>query len=67
MRKTIPERIDDRVDASGGQEACHPWTGNVGQWGNPTISITRPGGVKGGCSPRRVLWELDEAWARETE
>lgn len=40
MRRSRPlsERIEERVDRSGGPSACHPWLGGRGGLGTPQIS-----------------------------
>ena len=59
MTRSIPmaERIESKTDRSGGRDACHPWIGGFGQWGTPSLYVTR-NGKKGGASARKVAWEL---------
>ncbi len=55
--ESIARRLSEKTDRSAGPLACHPWTGNFGQFGSPVLPIQRPGGVKGGGSARRLVWE----------
>ncbi len=50
---TLIDRIDKKVDRLLGLGACWPWTGNTGQWGQPTISL----GKYHTGSPRALGWE----------
>ena len=53
MRGTLQERMDAKIDRSGGPDACHPWmTASVGQWGHPIITLGRKT-----LSPRVLIWE----------
>jgi hypothetical protein len=49
---TLLERIAARIDATGGPDACHIWTGGKSQNGHPCISYK-----DGARSVRRVIWE----------
>lgn len=51
--KPIAERLEARIDRSGGPEACHIWTGGVGQREQPVTTIG-----KRTKSARRVAFEL---------
>ncbi len=53
MRSPLLERIEAKIDRSGGRGACHPWTGGLGQYGTPNISIG-----KRTISARRALWQI---------
>lgn len=41
MEATLIERIREKIDTSGGPEACHPWTGGFGQYGGPSCYVTK--------------------------
>lgn len=55
IRRPLAERFEERVDRSGGPDACHPWTGTLsGGYG-------RIGEGGRGCRilyTHRVAWEL---------
>jgi hypothetical protein len=50
---TLDEKLEKCTDKSGGPEACWPWSGSVGHWGQPTVGL----GGDMTRSVRRVLWE----------
>jgi hypothetical protein len=60
MKRTLSlaERVEAKSDRSAGPDACHPWTGGVGQYGGPSIFVNR-NGRKGSASTRKVVWELN--------
>lgn len=51
--RSLAERFEEKVDRSGGPDACHVWTSSTGQGGGPVISIR-----KRTFSARRVAWQL---------
>lgn len=57
MKPTFEERVRSKIDTSAGPDACHPWTGGYGQFGTPSIFVSR-NGRKGSASARKVVWEL---------
>lgn len=58
MTMTLAERIESKVNRSGGSAACHPWVGGFGQYGTPSIWMRRDG-KSGSASARKVAWELE--------
>jgi hypothetical protein len=52
--RPVIDRVREKIDSSGGPDACHQWLGNFGQWGSPMISVG-----KGGRSPRRIVWNTE--------
>lgn len=54
---TMAQRIEAKVDRSGGPDACHPWRGGFGQYGSPSVFVSR-NGRKGSASARKAAWEI---------
>lgn len=52
QRSGLQDRFEARVDRSGGPDACHIWTGAVGQNSQPTVWVA---GTT--MSGRRMAWE----------
>jgi hypothetical protein len=51
--RPMSERIEQRVDRSGGPDACHPWTGAVGEFDGPVVYESYRN-----ISARRAYWEV---------
>lgn len=51
--KSLAEKVDGRTDKSGGPDACWPWLGGFGQYGQPSLQHNDRT-----LSVRRVVWEL---------
>ncbi len=55
---TLEQRFAKNVDASGGVDACHPWTGGFGSTGTPNMFVSKRTYPKT-ISARKYAWERD--------